>query len=216
MGFDKLAAPLGGSTVLARYVAAFEAADAIAEIVLVAREDRVAEFRDLCARAGYRKVRDVIPGGAERHLSVWNGIRWAAPRAGWVAVHDAARPLIPPAAIAGCVALARRAGAAACAARVADTVKRAGCDGFVAESVDRENLWAMQTPQVFRSDELVSAYAAMLERGGRCTDEVSAVQDAGGRVALFEMSEPNFKITAPGDLRLAELALRAREEGGAA
>ena len=216
MGFDKLAAPLAGRTVLARSVAAFEKVGEIGEIVLVARRDRMAEFRELCEREGFFKVRDVIPGGEERHLSVWNGLRWAAPRAEWVAVHDAARPLIGPEAIAGCLARAREAGAAACAARVADTVKRADAGAFVVASVEREDLWAMQTPQVFRAGELLWAYAAMLKRGGRCTDEVSAVQEAGGRVALFETGEPNFKITAPADLRLAELVLRAREEGGAA
>lgn len=215
MGFDKLVAPLAGSTVLARSVSAFEQAREIGEIVLVARKDWVAEFRGLCTREGFTKVRDVIPGGEERHLSVWNGLRWAAARAEWVAVHDAARPLICPRTIAGCLALARKAGAAACAVRVVDTVKRADADGFVSASVEREGLWAMQTPQVFRTGELLAAYAAMLESGGRCTDEVSAVQESGGRVALFEVGEPNFKITAPGDLWWAELVLRGREPGGA-
>lgn len=211
MGFDKLTADLGGRPVVAHSLLAFERCASVKRIVLVTREDRMAEFEAIGRACGAGKLERVVAGGAERHFSVWNGLEAGNPAPDEpVAVHDAARPLVTPAAIEACLGLAKRHGAAACASPVADTLKRAGAGQFVAGSVDRDHLWAMQTPQIFLAGLLARAYKQVLTNGAIVTDEVSAVQQLGVAVALYQNDEPNFKITLPRDLELARLVLAGR------
>ena len=211
MGFDKLTADLAGKPVAAHSLLAFEACPRVERIVLVTRDDRRAEFEAMGRQFGITKLASVVAGGAERHLSVWNGIQAAeAKPKDYLAVHDAARPLITPAAIETCLTAAERHGAAACATPVADTLKRADAAGSVIGSVDRDHLWAMQTPQIFLSSILERAYRQVLRTETRVTDEVSAVQRLGVSVFLTPIDEPNFKITVPRDLALARLVLESR------
>jgi 2-C-methyl-D-erythritol 4-phosphate cytidylyltransferase len=125
-----------------------------------------------------------------------------------VAVHDGARPLIDPSQITRCIHKAADTGAAATARRVTETLKRANPDGQVLESIDREGVWVMETPQVFRLSLLRAAYAEIIDSGASVTDEVSAVERAGCAVWLVENFTPNPKITLPGDLETAERLLR--------
>lgn len=211
MGFDKLTADLAGKPVAIHSLLAFEHCASVRSIVVVTREDRIAEFEGYCRDAGVRKLKCVVAGGGERHLSVWNGMKAAEyKKEDYLAVHDAARPLITTPEIEGCLDLAKLHGAAACAAPVADTLKRASKDGFVTGSVDREGLWAMQTPQIFLGGILEHAYTQVLRANQVITDEVSAVQKLGVSVALYDNPEVNFKITLPRDLDLARLVLQAR------
>jgi 2-C-methyl-D-erythritol 4-phosphate cytidylyltransferase len=156
-----------------------------------------------------------VAGGAERHISVWNGLQ-AIPGGGceYVAIHDGARPLTTPKLIRDCLAAAREHGAACCASPIPDTVKRASVEQMVQESVERTGLWAMQTPQVFACGLVLQAYAAVMARNELVTDEVSAVQKLGKRIFLLKNEDWNFKITFPHDLELAEhvLALRAKKK----
>ena len=210
MGFDKLLAPLAGETVLWHSIHALASCSEVTGITLVTRDAFLLEGRALAESAALGKPVATVVGGAERHLSVWAGIQAVDPETTHVAVHDAARPLITPSAVAGCLALARVRGAAICAAPVVDTIKRAGDGGVVAESVDRSGLWAMQTPQIFDLALLREAYLQVIEAGATVTDEGSAVQRLGSPVALFHNEDLNFKITLPLDLALAELVMRAR------
>ncbi len=211
MGFDKLTALLAGRAVAAWAAAAFEACAEVGEIVVVTAAGREEEFRALFA--GLNKVRAVVPGGVMRHLSVWEGLMAINPGTGLVAVHDAARPLVTPGLIARCLTRAQEVGAAAAASPVADTLKRADPGtGLVVGGVDRTDLWAMGTPQVFRADLLRRAYERVLATGEMVTDEVSAVERLGASVALVDTGEEtNFKITYPRDLALARLVLAARQ-----
>ena len=211
MGFDKLTADLAGKPVAAHSLLAFEACASVKRIVLVTREERVAEFTALCRNHAITKLASVVPGGAERHLSVWNGIQAAqCKKEDYLAVHDAARPLITPAAIEACFAKARHHGASACATPIADTLKRATADGVVTGGVERDHLWAMQTPQIFQAELLERAYRQILRLNETVTDEVSAVDRLGVSVVLTRIDEPNFKITHPRDLDLARLVLESR------
>ena len=154
----------------------------------------------------------MVAGGAERHLSVWNGIQAAQLKPhDFVAVHDAARPLITPSAIEACLAKARHHGASSCATPVTDTLKRATADGVVTGGVERDHLWAMQTPQIFQAELLERAYQHILRANEAVTDEVSAVHRLGVSVVLTRIDEPNFKITHPRDLDLARLVLESRK-----
>lgn len=211
MGFDKLTADLAGKPVVAHSMLAFEACPSVERIVLVTREDRVEEFEALARQYDVSKILSVVPGGAERHLSVWKGLQAAhAKGSDYVAVHDAARPLITPDAIEACLATARHHGASACASPVSDTLKRATVDGAVTGSVERDHVWAMQTPQIFLMELLERAYRQIMRQGAAVTDEVSALQSLGVSVMLTRIDAPNFKITLPGDLTLARLILENR------
>jgi 2-C-methyl-D-erythritol 4-phosphate cytidylyltransferase len=205
MGFDKLASPLGGVPVLRRSVEAFLAADSIAAVVLVGPEERWA----LLAGMDFPKPVTRVDGGAERQDSVARGLAALDPACRCVAVHDGARPLVSPDDIDRCVAAAIEHRAAALARRVAETMKRSDAGGFCEEAVSRENLWCMETPQVFEVSLLREAYAAVTARGLVVTDEVSAVQAIGARVKFVESRHPNLKITTPADLALAEALIRS-------
>jgi 2-C-methyl-D-erythritol 4-phosphate cytidylyltransferase len=204
MGFDKLLAPLSGRPLVLHSVQRFESCEAISEIVLVVNALRQLEIEPLIRGCGFRKVSQIVPGGAERYLSVWEGLKHLSREARIVAVHDAARPLVTCSAISAAVAGAKEYGAVSLAAPVVDTLKRADDSGAVSGNVDRAGLWAMQTPQVFRRDWLNAAYEAIVAGGGAVSDEVSAVQAAGFPVRLLANSIWNIKITYPQDLDLAE------------
>jgi 2-C-methyl-D-erythritol 4-phosphate cytidylyltransferase len=203
MGFDKLAAPLAGRSVLRRTLDVFLAADSIVEIIVVCPEERWTLWEGETFNKPVRRVE----GGTERQDSVIAGLTAISAGIEWVAVHDGARPLITLADLDRCMAAATATGAAALARRVTETVKRADDQDFSKESVSRERLWFMETPQVFRVALLRSAYAAVQDRRLTVTDEVSAVEAIEGRVKLVESLQPNLKITTPADLILAEALL---------
>lgn len=205
MGFDKLLAPLAGTPVLMRTLLAFENCDAVDEIIVVAGGDVAGVVESW--QTAIPKLKCVVAGGAERHLSVWNGLNAVSPPVAIIAVHDGGRPLITSGQIAKCVRGARELDAVACARPVTETLKRADAAGCIAESIDRANAWVMETPQVFKRDLLVRAYEKVLRDNLLVTDEVSAVQTLGGRVHVIENAEPNIKITFPADLALAEKLL---------
>jgi len=201
MGFDKLLAPLAGAPVILHTLRAFENCPDIGGVWIVCSPERFPAVERFSA--GLTKLRGIVAGGAERHLSVWNGLQALPADGELVAVHDGARPLIAPEQISRCCRVAAEHGAAASARRLTETVKRADASRMVKESVDRDDLWIMETPQVFRLSLLRSAYQAIIARGALVTDEVSAIQETGHPVHLVENSSPNPKITLPGDLALA-------------
>jgi len=216
MGFDKLFAPLAGKPVVWHSLKAFSDCTEVDEIVVVAKADRVAEFRELAESERLPKVEKIIAGGSERHLSVWKGLKAVEARQSeFVAIHDGARPLTTPQLIRNCLIMAQQHGAACCASPIPDTVKRASIELMVQESVERTGLWAMQTPQVFSSGLILEAYAQLMSKHEMVTDEVSAVQKLGKKIALLKNENWNFKITFPHDLELAEhvLALRKTPAG---
>lgn len=212
MGFNKLTADLEGRPVLAWSIGAFNECSDIDAIVLVCAASARGELEKIARTAAPEKLRAVVEGGTHRHLSVSEGLHCVPADASMIAVHDAARPLVTNEAIERCLDTARNTGAAACARPVTDTLKRINDEGFVIESVDRSELWAVETPQIFRADLLRHAYEETLSAGGNVTDETSAVQAAGAPVALVETSGWNGKITFPGDLDLARLILRGRSK----
>lgn len=210
MGFDKLLALLADKPVLAHTIDAFERTSSVDEIILVARGERVAEFQELIGRHGFKKVAGVIPGGEQRHDSVRAGLERVREHATYVAVHDAARPLVTPEQIERVFELARRHGGAALAEPITNTLKRADKECVVTGAVPRENLYAMQTPQIFARDLLDKAYAAISADNRSVTDEVSAVEFLGAKVVLLPNDDWNVKITYPRDLLLAQAVLARR------
>ena len=206
-GFDKLAALLDGVPVLRRSVDAFVAAGAAA-VVVVCPVSRWEETGLAAAAFPVPVLR--VDGGAERQDSVKRGLETLPAETRMVAVHDGARPLVTPEGIRACLAAAEETGAAACAHPVVDTLKRADAQAFsLPEPVSRENLWGMETPQIFDLALLLRAYAHVAEKELVVTDEVSAVESIGVPTRLVQVGA-NLKITLPGDLELAELIWKHR------
>lgn len=201
MGFDKLAAEIGGVSVLRRSVDSFMATAEISRVIVVGPVER---FESL--GPDFPKPLLRTDGGAERQHSVANGL--ALVEEDFVAVHDGARPMVKPEAIAACIAAAREHDAAALARQVVETMKRSDAAGFARESVSRDLLWIMETPQVFRTDLLRKAYSKVRDLGLTITDEVSALEALGIATKLVPSPTPNPKVTVPADIALAEALLR--------
>jgi 2-C-methyl-D-erythritol 4-phosphate cytidylyltransferase len=210
MGFDKLLAPLAGKPVVAHSIAAFEQTESVSAIVLVAHAERLSEYEEVVRSHGFQKVMAVIPGGLRRQDSVLRGLEQTGAVSEFVAVHDAARPLVRPDLIERIFELAHRHGGAASAAPVIDTLKRVDGDYVVIGGVERANLFAVQTPQIFRRELLEKAYRVVFDAAIEITDEISAVEQVGGKVVLVSNDEPNFKVTYPSDLPLAGFILQQR------
>lgn len=204
MGFDKLTAELSGQSVLRRSINAFLAAKSINSIVVVCPEERWASLGEVDGKKPIIRV----DGGDTRQASVHAGINALPAGTIQVAIHDGARPLVSPADIDRCVASAREHGAASLARRATDTMMRSDENDFSTTTVDREQLWRMETPQVFQIEHLRIAALHADDHGINCTDEVSAMQAIGRPVKLVEPIHPNLKVTTPADLTLAEAILK--------
>jgi 2-C-methyl-D-erythritol 4-phosphate cytidylyltransferase len=207
MGFNKLFAAIAGKPVIAHTIRAFERASSVTEIIVVACEDRHDEIRKIAADERFKKVRSIIAGGEHRQDSVRAGLDRLSADAKYVAVHDAARPLITPEQIERVFEQCQTHGAAALAEPINDTIKRVDVDLVIIDSVERHQLYAMQTPQIFKRGLIEEAYCAVYTEKVSVTDEVSAVERLGRKVSLVLNDDFNFKITYPRDLPLAEFVL---------
>ncbi len=180
--------------------------DVIQTILVISPEDRPDFLRKFSANIAILGI-EVVDGGAERADSVAAALARVKSEADFVCVHDAARPCITDAWIDTIFAAAEKTGAAIFAVPVAGTLKRVGPDQKIIETISRENLWEAQTPQVFRRQLLLDAYAK--RAGFNATDEAQMVERLGHAVTVVLGSPINMKITTKEDQRLAEQALKA-------
>ena len=203
-GGPKALVQAAGRPLLVWSLEALEAASGIGAVVVAAPPGYEEEIR---AMAG---IATVVSGGSSRSESVATALKEAETEV--VLVHDAARPLAPSRlfdALASEIASDADCEALVAAAPVADTLKRA-LAGRVIETVPRSELWAVQTPQAFRTEALLEALDADAEALASATDDASLVEAAGGVVRVFPWDEPNLKVTTRADLAIAEALLRAR------
>lgn len=209
MGRPKQFLPLAGATVAEWSLRCFAAMPEVEAVVLVLGEDALQEHG---ARLAGGKV-TVVPAGPTRMGSVRNG--FAALPAGLdvVAVHDGARSMITPEIVRATMAEAHKSGAAVAAVPVKDTLKRVPKGGaVVAETPDRAQYWAAQTPQTYRYSVLKEALERFKDDAD-ATDESQLVERCGRSVAVVPSSYENFKITTPEDMVMAEAILAARAGG---
>lgn len=203
-GIDKVMAPLGGEPMILRTVRAFETCDAIAEIVVVTREDLILKIQDLCR--DMNKVKAVVKGGSSRQESVHLGLNTLSKDVKLAAVHDGARPLVSWQVIDRTVRAAHSYGAAAPGIPVKDTIKVVQ-GAVVTSTPERATLQAVQTPQVFDFDLLRGALKKAEADGAQVTDDCSAVERLGMKIRMVEGDERNLKVTTPMDLKIAEMLL---------
>jgi len=209
---------LDGKPILAHTLEIFESCPLINEIVVVTADGE----REYCRKAvvepyGFRKVRKIVSGGRERQDSVYNGLKEIDDRCEYVAVHDGARPLLTSEILLEALCAGFKEGAAAVAVPVKDTIKLADSRGFVAETPDRDRLWAVQTPQVFKREIIFGAYEHALKHSLKGSDDSVLVEKLGYPVKLVRGEYENIKVTTPEDLEIAAAILERRRrsrEGG--
>lgn len=203
MGSDKLLLPLDGVPVIVHTLQAVSAAPSVGEIILVAREDLMVPMSQLCKDFGLTKVTKVIRGGEDRVQSARLGTLEVNRDAQMIAIHDGARPFVSIEVIEDAIAQALKTGAAAPAVPVKDTIKEV-YDGLVERTLDRDALFAVQTPQVFEASLIRAALQKALDENAAITDDCAAVERLGMKVVLTRGDERNIKLTTPTDLAIAE------------
>ncbi len=196
---------LRGRPILAHTLQIFENSRFIDEIILVVPETDVPRARrNIVDAFDFKKITAVVPGGRERQDSVRNGLGIVGEDCRVVVVHDGVRPFPTASLIRRIVEEARRGRAAVAGVHASDTVKRADPDGLVLETLDRRDLWLIQTPQAFPAAMLKDAYRRAGEGNYYGTDDASLVERAGYPVVIVPGDSRNIKITTREDLALAE------------
>jgi len=203
---------LGGRAVLAHTLEAFNRADIIDEITVAAPADYVAHTWGIVTRYGFGKVRDVVPGGVGRAMSVYKVLKLLPTTTEIVLVHDGVRPFVSEALIKSVAHSARLHGAGVAGVALTDTIKEVSGHGQVVETPDRRRYWRVQTPQGFTYDVIKRAYAQGEKDGilESVTDDSTLVERMGQRVQMVEGHSGNIKITTMEDLLLSEIILRSQ------
>jgi 2-C-methyl-D-erythritol 4-phosphate cytidylyltransferase len=199
---------LDGRAVWLRTVELFiTRSDVCQTLLVIAKGDRELLQRRFAANLAFMEIQ-VVDGGAQRFDSVANAVALLKPDVDLVAIHDAVRPCLTAEQISAVFAKAEETGAAILAVPVSDTLKRV--DGHkVLGTMPRQGLWQAQTPQVFRRDWLVEAYANRAKLGKDITDDAQLIEAAGHTVHVVEGALSNIKITTKGDIFLADAILKS-------
>lgn len=210
MGADKVMLELGCMPVLARTLLAFQNCDAIDEIIVVTRMEKVEEVASLCKKYGVTKAGKVIRGGKTRMESALAGVSEVRSGAKLIAIHDGARPFVTDEVIHRTVDAAAAYMSAVPVIRSTDTLKAIDEDGLITGSVDREHTVRVQTPQIFNADLIKGALTKAVSDGLTLTDDCSAIEIMGIKTHTVDGDEDNIKLTTPRDIQLGELILKTR------
>ncbi len=200
-GADKITLPLAGMAVLGWSVQVLQDSPLVDRIVLVNSQSNIEQVECLAADRKWHKVEKICLGGERRQDSVAAGLKTLSD-CEWVIIHDGARPFLSEKLIKDGLEAAAQYGAAVAAVPVTDTIKITDSNGVVSATPPREQLWAVQTPQIFKMSLLLEAYQKSC---GDVTDDAMLLEQCGYKVKIYRGSYDNIKITTPRDLELAEL-----------
>jgi 2-C-methyl-D-erythritol 4-phosphate cytidylyltransferase len=196
--------PLGDKPMLAHTLLVFQRAPEIDEIIpILSQEDMESCLRDIIEHFHITKVKTLVVGGKERQDSVANGLQKLEKDASIVLVHDGVRPFVTVDMIREVVERARKGECVAVGVPIKDTIKEVDDHGIVRHTLERNRLWAIQTPQAFPLKILRRAYEESSKHNTHGTDDAMLVERAGGKVHVIMGSYENIKITTPEDLILA-------------
>jgi 2-C-methyl-D-erythritol 4-phosphate cytidylyltransferase len=203
---------LSGKPILARALDPFEASPLIRSICLVVgRDDLEYCLREIVEKFRYRKISKVVHGGKTRQESARNGIDAVPADSEIISIHDGVRPFVTREMISDSIDGARRFQAVVMAVPVKDTIKQVLEDGTILQTLERESLWQVQTPQTFHADLIREAHRRAEEDGFVGTDDASLAERQGTKVHVLPGSYFNIKITTPEDLILADFILERGE-----
>lgn len=209
-GINKQLLELDGAPVLLRSALALSRSALISEIVVVAPQEQVMEYYQLLRSVP--KIKTIVAGGTSRQQSVLNGTLAASPQAELYCIHDGARPFVTPGHIDAVIMDAVSCGAATLGVPLKDTAKRVDQNALVTETISRQQVYLIQTPQVFSADLYRQAVEAAAQSGEDYTDDCQLVEALGKPVKVTEGSPANIKITTPEDLLLVYGILGQEEE----
>ena len=198
---------IGSKPVLAKTLKVFSDMDEIDHIFIVANEEYIKHCRNIVGSYEINKVRDIVRGGCERQESVYNALKAIGekcPDTDYVLVHDGARPFISERIINEGIKFAEIYGAAAPGVMPKDTIKVKNEKNFSVDTPNRANLVSIQTPQVFKFDEILECHEKIRYNGEKVTDDTMVVEKYGYSVYLYDGEYTNIKVTTPEDLILAE------------
>jgi len=212
---------LGNKPVIWYALQAFEQSQIVDRVILVVGEGEISYCRqEIVDKYGFSKVQAVIEGGAERYLSVWEGLKLlqgqsSADMDGYVFIHDGARPFVNEQIIKDTYEAAKEYGACVAGMPVKDTIKIADEEEFAVQTPNRRTVWAVQTPQVFKRELIMEAYGTLIANleqlkaeGIEITDDAMVVETMlHKKVKLVKASYENMKLTTPEDMKLAESLL---------
>lgn len=203
---------LRGQPVIAHTLMAFQQAETIDEIIIVAREEEIVVISDIAKGIGADKVTEIVVGGKSRQESVSNGLARVNPQSKFIAIHDGARPLIRPELIDETARAALEYGAAAVGVPVKDTLKHVSEDGFISVTMPREKLVQIQTPQIFEIRDYAAGIALAVTEGASYTDDCQLYERLSKKIKLVPGDYENIKITTREDMDIAEAVLERRAE----
>jgi len=196
---------LGGVPLLVLSLKVLQRIESIREIILsVPESDRDYCWREIVNPFGLGKVTHIVAGGQRRQDSVRNGLFAISDPPDLVLVHDGVRPFIQEDVVKNGISRAEQTGAVVVAIPIHDTVKRVDAQRRIQETLNREGLWQIQTPQIFRYDWLVEAHQHALQENWDVTDDAALIERKGYSVSVVEGSCMNIKITRPDDLVFGE------------
>ncbi len=208
-GAQKQFLELAGKPLLIHTLQAFEESASVSAVCIAAPEAEIPAVREMIARFPIKKVWAIVAGGKERQDSVRLGFE-ALPPCDIVVVHDGVRPLVTSEIIERTIQGAEKTGGCVAALPVKETTKRVGADRLIVETVDRESLWSIQTPQAFRASIFRRAVEKSVQDRFLGTDESMLVERLGEKVQVVEGSPYNIKVTVPEDFKIAEAYLKMR------
>lgn len=209
-GVPKQFIEVAGRPILIHTLQLLDACPLIHAIILVIPDEHRDLVQRLLSEFPVEKLCDIVAGGKERQDSVRNGLKSVPKSTKMVLVHDGVRPMVSIQKVKEVIRGAERHGAAILAVPIKDTVKSV-THGRVNHTVDREKLWAVQTPQVFHVSLLQKAYSDAESNGWDATDDAGFVEMSGHDVYVVQGEDSNIKITTPDDLRFAEMILGATQ-----
>lgn len=213
---NKCLMKLAGREIVAWSIAPFERSDQIDGIVcIMGDEDERLEVERICRRERFQKMKHVaVTGGELRQEGVWTGLEllssFSPDDDDIVLIHNGANPMVQQQDIEDVIAATKEYGAAVAAQPVKDTIKKVARDGLVIETLERSELWAMQTPQAMRYGISKLAFDRAAKDGFIATDDVALVEHLGMAVKVVRCSNENIKITSKEDLLFAERILNSK------
>ncbi len=211
-GIDKQLVEISGMPVVIRSVLAFEHSNKVDEIIVVTKKESIPELNRQVREFFANKVKFIVAGGKTRQESVFCGVNCVDDRCEYVAIHDGARPLVLTGAVDACIDDAVEHGCALLGVKVKETIKAVDEERFVEKTIDRENLFIAQTPQIFE----IALYRRAMEHadstGADYTDDCQLVESIGQKVYVSRGHYNNIKITTPDDISYAQALLEQMED----
>lgn len=204
MGMDKIFAEIGGKPLIAWSVDVCQDSPAISDIIIVFNSKNIDSGKKLCSQRNWTKVKAICTGGARRQDSVQQGLNRIS-NCEWVLIQDGARPFITGEMINRGIEAAEKTGAAIAAVPVKDTIKQSDDNQTIKQTIERDLLWTVQTPQIYRFAIISEAYKNIKDE---VTDDAAMVEKLGYKVKIFMGAYNNIKITTQEDMIIADIIAR--------